>query len=94
VLDSLRRGRGHRSDQRGVWREVDHKARLHSVASPTRALQVSRSLLSGRLDAFGKLERELPEGTNGVVVAIGERLALLEVLAGPCTFFRIFRKLL
>jgi hypothetical protein len=94
VHDSLRRGRGHRSDQRGVWREVDYKARLHSVASPTRALQVSRSLLSGRLDAFGKLERELPEGTNGVVVAIGERLALLEVLAGPCTFSRIFRKLL
>jgi hypothetical protein len=29
-----------------------------------------------------------------VVVAIGERLALLEVLAGPCTFARTFRKLL
>ena len=94
VHDSLRRGRGHRSDQRGVWREVDRKASLHRVASPTHALQDSRSHLSERLDAFGKLARELPEGTSGVVVAIGERLALLEVLAGPCTFARVFRKLL
>jgi len=29
-----------------------------------------------------------------VVVAIGERLVLLEVLAGPCTFAGVFRKLL
>jgi hypothetical protein len=94
VHDSLRRGRGHRSDQRGVWREVDRKATLHRVVSPTHALQDSRSHLSERLDAFGKLARELPEGTSGVVVAIGERLALLEVLAGPCTFARVFRKLL
>jgi hypothetical protein len=94
VHDSLKRGRGHRSDQRGVWREVDRKARLHRVSSPTRVLQDSWSHASGRLDAFGKLARELPEGTSGVVVAIGERLALLEVLAGPCTFARVFRKLL
>ena len=94
VHDSLKRGRGHRSDQRGVWREVDCKARLHRVSSPTRVLQDSWSHVSGRLDAFGKLARELPEGTSGVVVAIGERLALLEVLAGPCTFARVFRKLL
>jgi hypothetical protein len=94
VHDSPRRGRGHRSDQHGVWREVDRKARLHRVASPTCALQDSWSHLSERLDAFGKLARELPVGTSGVVVAIGERLALLEVLAGPCTFARVFRKLL
>jgi hypothetical protein len=94
VHDSLRRGRGHRSDERGVWREASLAARLYRVASPAQALQDSRSHLSGRLDAFGKLERELPEGTSGVVVAIGERLALLEVLAGPYTFSRVFRKLL
>ena len=94
VLGSPGRGRGHRSDQRGVWREVDRKARLLRVASPTQTLQDSRSYLSERIDAFGKLARELPEGTSGVVVAIGERLALIEALAGPCTFARVFRKLL
>jgi hypothetical protein len=94
VHDSLRHGRGHRSDQRAVWREVRSKARLHAAAAPTHALQDSRSRLSERLDAFEKLSRELPERTSGVVVAIGERLALLEVLAGPSTFARVFRKLL
>src|SRR5215208_5043852 len=91
---SLRRGRVHRSDQVAVWREVHRKARLLAVASPTHALQYSRSRLYERLDAFEKLARNLPEGTSGVVVAIGERLVLLEVLAGPRTFARVFRKLL
>jgi hypothetical protein len=94
VHDSLRRGRNPGSDQRGVWREVDRKVRLHRAVSPSHALQDPRSHLSERLDAFWKLVRELPEGTSGVVVAIGERLVLLEVLAGPCTFARVFRKLL
>ncbi len=84
--------RGHRSDQGGVWQGVGLKARLHGAASPTQAPQESN--LSGRLDPFEKLARELPRGTSGVVVSIGERLALLEVLAGPCTFARTFRKLL
>jgi hypothetical protein len=94
VHDSLRGGRGHRSDQRAVSREVHRKASFHAAASPTHALHDTRSHLSERLDAFEKLARDLPEGTSGVVVAIGERLVLLEVLAGPRTFARAFRKLL
>jgi len=94
VHDSLRRGRIHRGDQGAVWREVHRKARLHAAASPTHALQDSRFRLSERLDAFEKLARDYPEGTSGVVVAIGERLVLLEVLAGPRTFARVFHKLL
>jgi hypothetical protein len=91
---SLRCGREHRSDQRAVWRQLDHAARLYRTGLPARALRASRSHHPEKLDAFEKLARELPEGTSGVVVAIGERLALLEVLAGPCTFARVFRKLL
>ena len=93
VHDPLRRGRVHRRDQRAVWKEVHCKARLHAAASPTHALQDSRFRLSERLDAFEKLARDYPEGTCGVAVAIGERLVLLEVLAGPRTFARVFRKL-
>jgi hypothetical protein len=91
---SLRSGREHRSDQSTVWRELDPVARYYRTAVPARALRASRSQHTERLDAFEKLARELPEGTSGVVVAIGERLALLEVLAGPCTFARVFRQLL
>src|SRR5215212_10083046 len=91
---SLRSGREHRSDQSTVWRELDPVARYYRTAVPARALRASRSQHTERLDAFEKLARELPDGTSGVVVAIGERLALLEVLAGPCTFARVFRQLL
>ena len=77
-----------------MWRDLDHVARRYRTAFPARVLRASRSHHSERLDAFGKLARELPEGTSGVVVAIGERLALLEILAGPCTFARVFRQLL
>jgi hypothetical protein len=91
---SLRSGRDHRGDQQTVWRELDHVARHYRTAVPARALRASRSHHPERLDAFEKLARELPEGTSGVVVAIGERLALLEVLAGPYTFARVFRRLL
>ena len=94
VHDSLSRSRGHRSDQRAVWREVHHKARLHAAASPTHALQDSRSHLSEKLDAFDKLARDLSQGTSGVAIAIGERIILLELLAGPRSFARVFRKLL
>src|SRR5215212_9710871 len=94
VHDSLSRSRGHRSDQRAVWREVHHKARLHAAASPTHALQDSRSHLSEKLDAFDKLARDLSQGTSGVAVAIGERIILLELLAGPRSFARVFHKLL
>jgi hypothetical protein len=94
VHDFLRRGRVHRSDQVTVWREVHRKARILAAASSTHAMQDSRSSPSERLDAFEKLARDLPEGTSGVVVAIGERLLLLELLAGPRSFARVFRKLL
>ena len=94
VHDSLKRGRGHRSDQGAVWREVDRKACLHEAASPTHALQDSRAHLSEKLDAFGRLAGEFPEGTRGVAVALGDRLVLLEVLAGPRSFARVSRKLL
>ena len=91
---SLRSGSDPWGDQRTVWRDLAHVARRYRTALPARPRRASRSHHPERLDAFEKLGRELPEGTCGVVVAIGERLALLEMLAGPRTFARVFRKLL
>lgn len=93
VHDSLKRGRGHRSDQGAVWEEVDRKAHLHDAASPTHALQDSRSHLSEKLAAFERLAEELPEATCGVAVALGDHLVLLEVLAGPRSFAKVSHKL-
>ncbi len=60
VHDSLRRGRGHRSDQGAVWEEVDRLAYLHASPSPTDALQDTRAGLSERLAAFEDLSNQLP----------------------------------
>ena len=94
VHESLRRGRYHTSDQGAVWSEVDRKARLHEAASPTHALQDSRSHLSEELRSFENLAEELPGGTRGLVVAFGRRPMLLEVLSGPRSFAGAVRKLL
>ncbi len=94
VHDSLRRGRGHKSDQGAVWEEVDRLAYLHASPSPTDALQDTRAGLSERLKAFEDLSNKLPEGTRGVIVAIGERPVALEVLAGPRSFAKVLPKLL
>ncbi len=92
VHASLRRGRGHRSDQGAVWEEVDRLAYLHDSPSPTDALQDTRASLSERLAAFDDLSNRLPENTRGVVVAIGGRPVLLEVLAGPRSFAKVLSK--
>ncbi len=94
VYASLRRGRGHRSDQGAVWREVDRLAAFHGSHSPTEALQDTRAGVSERLAAFGDLPDRLPENARGVVVALGDEPALLEVLAGPRSFAEVSKKLL
>lgn len=94
VHDSLRRGRGHRSDQGAVWEEVDRLAYLHASPSPTDALQDTRAGLSERLAAFRDLSGQLPENTRGVVVAIGGGPVALEILAGPRSFAKALPKLL
>ena len=94
VHDSLRRGRGHRSDQGAVWEEVDRLAYLHASPSPTEALQETRAGLSEKLAAFDGLSRRLPEDARGVIVAIGNRPVALEILAGPRSFVKALPKLL
>src|SRR5829696_9837913 len=71
VHDSLKRGRGHRSDQGAVWEEVDRLSNVYDSPSPTDALQDTRAGLSERLAAFDDLLKRLPENARGVVVAIG-----------------------
>ncbi len=94
VRDSLQRGAGHRSDQGAVWEEVDRKARAHGAHSPTDALQDARGSLSERLAGFLRLADEMPEDARGVVVALGRRPVLAELLAGPRSFAKAFPRLL
>lgn len=94
VHDSLRRGRGHRSDQGAVWDEVERVAHLHEAPSPTDALQDTRTHLSDRIAAFTALADGIPESARGVAVAVGGRVTVVEVLAGPRSLKKVLRKLL
>ena len=92
--DSLRRTRLHASDQGAIWEEVDRKAFRHDASSPTDALQDARGHERTRLDAFLELADRVPQGSRGVIVALGERPVFAEILAGPRTFARAFGRLL
>jgi hypothetical protein len=94
VHDSLKRGRGHRSDQGAVWEEVDRLSNVYDSPSPTDALQDARAGLSERLAAFDDLLKRLQGNARGVVVAIGDRPVALEILAGPRSFAKALPKLL
>lgn len=94
VRESLHAGRDAVSNQGAVWAEVDRLAYRHKAPSPTRALQDTRSQLSGRIEAFLDLTKDLPEDTRGVVVVLGSEAVAVEILPGPRSFTRVVGKLL
>ena len=94
VHDSLKRGRGHRGDQGAVWREVDRKARLHEAAlAHPRTAGLALTPLGGTR-RLRKARTRPTRRNQWRGVAIGERLMVLELLAGPRSFASAFRKLL
>lgn len=94
VHDSLKSGRGHRSDQKAVWKEIDRLSAHHGISSPTRALQDTRTRLSEKLSEYEALAEKMPDDARGVIVALGGRPVALEALAGPRSFSKVFGKLL
>lgn len=94
VHKSLRSGRGHRSDQSEVWKEIDRLSSRHDVSSPTRALKDTRTRLSAKLSEYEALAQKMPPDARGAIVALGGRPAALEILAGPRSFAKVIGKLL
>lgn len=93
VNQSVRRGRGHRSDQQRVWEEVaEHQARL-GVHSETGALADCYSAMGSALE---RLRQALPypTGATGVVAAIGPRLVSVDLFDKPATCQRVWGRLL
>lgn len=94
VHDSLRSGRGHRSDQSAVWEEIDRISARHEAPSPTRALEDARASLVEKLSEYGHLSEKMPKEARGAVVSLGGMPVALEILAGPKSFAKAFPKLL
>lgn len=94
VHASLRARKGHRSDQRAVWAEVERKSARHGSVSETAALHDTRLSLERDLEGFRSLSENLPKDTRGVVVAIGGKPVALELLPDARTFSKTARRLI
>jgi hypothetical protein len=93
VSDSVKRGRGHRSDQAEVWAEVDCLQTARGVTSATSAMEDTfasyREQLAELQDQFGYVE-----GACGVAVALGKQIVCLDLFDKPSTCRKVWDRLL
>jgi hypothetical protein len=93
VHRSLKRGRGHTSDQRGLWEEVARQQRSLGVVSITGSF--SDTVDSCRAEIDGLLEGfEYVEGASGLIVAFGNTIVALDLLDKPATCKKVWNRLL
>lgn len=92
VHESLRGGRGCRSDQEAVWSEVDRTAACAGVHSDTRDYEAVHSALARDIGNLAA-EFELPERAVGVAVVVGGRIEVIELLDSHATLQRLWPRL-
>ncbi len=93
VARSLRQRRGHRSDQATVWQEVDELQTSHGVASDTQALS---DVFDAHRDRVAEVQDGLPyvDGAVGMAVAVGGKVAAIDLFDKPSTCRKVWRGLL
>ena len=77
VHASKRAHRGHRSDQQAVWRRIAKLQEEHSVESPTHAMADVFEAVEERITGV-KENLQYIEGASGLVVAIGDRIVMMD----------------
>jgi hypothetical protein len=92
VTRSVRAGRGHRSDQVGLWTDLAAKDADHEVASPTGAMRDFYSRYEDEM-AAGRRALSARPGQVGALVYLAGRWAGLDLLAGPRLFARAWERL-
>ena len=90
---ALRDGRGYRSDQGEVWRNVDEVHETLGTASPTRSLSDAMERSAPRLDEYVAAFPQA-RGQTGCAVAVGGRAAGVELLADEQLYARLHRQIL
>jgi hypothetical protein len=93
VTRSLHDGRGHSSDQGSVWEEV--RTQHHSLGVDSRTGCMTDTVTSCA-DRVATVRQSLPhpEGSSGVLVAVGRRIVALELFDSPGTCGRVWNRLL
>lgn len=93
VLRSAKEGRGHRSDQGEVWQEVGRQASSLGVHSDSGAMADTYDAFEKHLDEF-RQRLHYVEGAIGMVVAVGNKVASLDLFDKPSTCRKVWERLL
>jgi hypothetical protein len=90
---SLHQGRGHGSDQRSVWQEVTRQMDSLGSTSMTGAMADTYASHEGRLSEF-RDRLKYVEGAAGVAVAVGGKVASVDLFDKPATCRKVWGRLL
>ena len=92
VQDALRATGEYRSDQGAVWNGIREQAVGASIVSPTGAM---RDVHEGRRHDIEDYEKHFPcmDSQQGIMVAIGGRVAGMDLVSYPCAYALLHGKL-
>ena len=93
VTRSAKEGRGHGSDQGGVWKEVSRQMEALGASSPTGAMADTYATYRGRLDEFAERLKYV-EGASGLAVAVGGKVVSVDLFDKPATCRKVWGRLL
>jgi hypothetical protein len=93
VSRSAKEGRGHGSDQGGVWKEVHRQMHSLGASSVTGAMADTYHAHHDRLAEF---TQRLPyvEGASGLAVAVGGKVVSVDLFDKPATCRKVWTRLL
>jgi hypothetical protein len=93
VSKSIKEKLGHKSDQAEVWSEVEALHACHGVNSGTDAMSDAFEGYKDRISAF---QEKLPyiENATGIAVAIGDRVASVDLFDKPATCQKVWNRML
>jgi hypothetical protein len=83
---SLREGRGYRSDQGAVWREVEQTLTGLRVASPTHDYREGMDTVTHQIDEFVAAIRPIENQVGALFLGQQQEILGLEILATPALF--------
>jgi hypothetical protein len=93
VSRSAKEGRGHGSDQGGVWKEVGRQMEALGASSVTGAMADTYQAHRDRLAEFNERLKYV-EGASGLAVAVGGKVVSVDLFDKPATCRKVWTRLL
>jgi ARG/rhodanese/phosphatase superfamily protein len=93
VLQSVKEGRGHRSDQGEIWKEVDRQSQSLGSHSATGAMADTFETYKDRLAEY-RDRLKYVEGATGLAVAVGTKVVSVDLFDKPSTCRKVWDRLL